>query len=209
MSAPGMDRQATRLLTTEERRAAEREDLVRLVLLVAVVAALAFALARALQDQGSHPGLGAAVAAGVLAWPPRGEGLAGTPAFSPAVCPVLTTCCWCGAEIGHGPEATRLHVELRVCSRCPAEESVRAAMLAGVAVGLRSSESVPPEEEEARTREVMCFPPYEFGSAEWNAWKRGWWAGHFAGDEDERALVARFQLDVSTGVLRPSAGGAS
>ena len=203
MSARGIDQPATGTPTPEELRAAERADFVRLVLLVAIVAALAFALAWALRDPGIQPGLGAVVAAGVLAWPPRGDGIAGTPAFAPAACPVLTTCRWCGTELGYGPEATRLQVELRVCSRCPPDGSKRRAMTEGITRGAADAAACDRNEEHP----VFC-PPYPIGTAERSAWRDGWAAGFHATDPDRSFFEAQVQQAVTMGWLRPSGGGA-
>jgi hypothetical protein len=127
----------------------------------------------------------------------RGSGAAAhlLPAFAASLCPVVARCPWCGTELLLGPATTRLDAELRLCSVCPIRPEVRAALLAGVEVGLRAG---------AGDESALFCPPYPFGSDAWSAWKRGWWAGFWAVEDDENWRAARFRLDVSTGTLRPT-----
>ncbi|MGN6107711.1 MAG: hypothetical protein ACTHU0_21560 [Kofleriaceae bacterium] len=110
------------------------------------------------------------------AWPPMGDGTAALPAFSAAVCPVLTSC-WCGSDVGYGQETTRLQMELRVCSRCPPEGTLRQAMLEGLERDAADLAACERDEEHS-----TYWPPYSIGSTE-----RRVSAG--TASEDERALV--------------------
>ncbi len=143
------------------------------------------------------------MSASTAAWPPAGQGLAALQAFSTAVCPVLTTCCWCGAEMCYGAETTRLQMELRVCSRCPPDGSLRQAMVEGIERGAADLAACERDEEHP----TYC-PPYPIGSTERSAWSRGWSGAFGAGDSDPERFQALFQQAVSMGWLRPCGGGA-
>jgi hypothetical protein len=117
-------------------------------------------------------------------------------AFDASICPVTTACAWCGAEILFGPATTYIEAELRACSRCPPGVADRAALLEGVAVGIRAAAG----DDDAA---LLC-PPHPFGSDAWHLWKRGWWAGFFAADDDPGRRAARMGLSVGTGEWRPS-----
>lgn len=139
----------------------------------------------------------------IEAWPPRASGAAAAPAFAREQTPVLTQCSYCGTEIGYGPDATRLDVELRTCSACPPDDARRAAIVKGIAVGAHAGDGHDTTDD---GESVLISPPYPFASPCWHAWKQGWWAGYFASDDDPDRSRARFAFDVQTGSLRPPGG---
>lgn len=117
-----------------------------------------------------------------------------------SICPVRSTCMWCGSEILFGASATRLEAELRLCSACPKTAGERKAIAEAVVIGMWSASGEP----ELPGESWLMAPPYTWGSEAYHAWKRGWWAGHFAARED--GVEARFALDVNNGTLQPSGG---
>jgi hypothetical protein len=143
-------------------------------------------------------------ATGTFLWPPLATGAAALPAFRPEIAPVRSSCQFCGAELLFGSCASRLEVELRLCSACPGGEEVQRALVRGVEAGLLSG-----SEAGAEPFALYMWSPYEAFSDAYRVWKRGWWAGHFAADHSESARRARFAMDVQSGILAPVGCGAA
>ena len=101
---------------------------------------------------------------------------------------MIGACIGCGTEIIYGASATRLEVELRLCCACPTE-AYRAALLEGLDLGTRAGLG-----EDVAS--AWGPSPFDINSPEYRWRKRGWWAGLWSQEPEERHRRARLALDV-------------